>query len=77
MNCLGAVYLGRPRKISYFQTTPCPDASEFLQNHPLPGRPRPDFPTIIIKHYFYTFFKVISTQLPLAVCQGVIRCQGA
>ena len=24
-----------------------------FQNHPLPGRPRPDFPTIIFTHYFF------------------------
>ena len=37
-------------KISDFLTLPCPGAFEFTKP-PLLGRPRPDFPTIIFKHF--------------------------
>ena len=43
----GAVYKGRPPKSRILNhPSPCPGASEFLKS-PLPGRPRPDFPTFI------------------------------
>ena len=33
--------------LNHPSASPCPGASEFPKPPPLPGRPRPDFPTII------------------------------